>query len=105
MSTKDFIPLPEAAKLLPGGISGCTLWRWCTKGFYIRALGKIIRLEHAYAGRRLFTTGQWLDQFIGDLTAARALERERRSGKGVGRKWERLLQLYEADAVLRRAGI
>lgn len=105
MALRKLITLREAAGRLPGRVAFSTIWRWSMKGFYIPALGKIIRLEHVYVGRKVHTTGEWLDQFIGDLTAARALERERRSGKGVGRKWERTLQLYEADAILRRAGI
>lgn len=100
---KNYISLHEAATRLPVPVAKSTLWRWCTKGFYIPAAKHIVRMQHVNIGRKMFTTEQWVEQFIDDLTAVKALQREAK-GKKPG-KLERPLELYEADAILRRAGI
>lgn len=100
---QEYISIREAARRMPVPVASCTVWRWCTKGFYIPAAKQIVRMQHVNIGRKMFTTEQWVEQFIGDLTAAKALQREA-EGKKPG-KLERLLELYEADAILRRAGI
>jgi len=45
-----------------------------------------------------------LEEFIGQLTLAREAERKLRVLGRPGSKYDRIMQLYEADAVLRRAG-
>ena len=97
---QEYLKLSEAAKLMPLPVNTCTVWRWCVKGFYMRAVKKIVRLQHIMVGRRLLTTQEWIDRFIAEMTAAKAAEREKKPGK-----FERLMELYEAEAVLRRAGI
>ena len=97
-----YITLQEAAKRTPVPVSQCTLWRWCTKGFYIPAAKQLVRLQYVCVGRRMFTTEQWLEEFIVNLSAAKELSRQARRRP---RKLERLLELYHVEAVLRRAGI
>lgn len=100
---QEYIPLREAARRMPVPVCAATVWRWCAKGFYIPAAKQVVRLQHVHVGRKMFTTEKWVEQFIDDLTAAKALGR-RAAGKKPG-KVVRLLELYEAEAVLRRAGI
>ena len=97
---QEYLTLSEAARLMPRPVAPCTVWRWCTKGFYMRAAKKIVRLQHIVVGRGMFTTQEWIERFIGEMTAAKAAEREKKPGK-----FERLMELYEAESVLRRAGI
>ena len=97
---QQYLKLSDAAKLTPLEVSPCTVWRWCVKGFYIKAAKKTLRLEHVVIGRRLLTTQEWIDRFIAEITAARVAIREKKPGK-----FERLMELYEAEATLRRAGI
>jgi hypothetical protein len=99
---RQYITLEEAAKLTPATVSPCTLWRWCAKGFYISGAKQLVRLQHVCVGRRMFTTEQWLEEFIVTLSAAKELARQARKRPG---KLERLLEVYHAEAVLRRAGI
>ncbi|NLW87317.1 MAG: hypothetical protein GXY38_10635 [Planctomycetes bacterium] len=96
---QEYITLKEAGRRLPGSVSGCTIWRWCTKGFYIPAAKRVIRMQYVHIGRKVFTTEQWIEQFIDDLTAAKSLRHE------AERKTLRLRELERADAVLRQAGI
>jgi len=100
---RKYLTLAEAAQLLPRPPVSATLWRWCVKGFYIRYVDKIIRLRHVRIGRKMFTTEEWLEQFVDDLSAAREAERKCRTSRP-GRKVDRILQLYEADGILRQAG-
>ena len=96
----EYLRLSDAAKIMPLPVNACTVWRWCVKGFYMRAAKKAVRLEHIVVGRRLLTTQEWIDRFIAELTAAKAAERKKKPGK-----FERLMGLYEAESVLRRAEI
>lgn len=99
---RQYITLHEATKRTPVPVSHCTLWRWCAKGFYIPAAKQLVRLQHVCIGRKMFTTEQWLEEFFVNLTAAKDLARRSRKKPG---KLERLLEVYHAEAVLRRAGI
>lgn len=99
---QKYITLHEAAKRTPVPISPCTLWRWCTRGFYVRAANQIVRLQHVQVGRRMFTTEEWLEEFIVKLSAAKEVARQARRRP---KKFERVLEIYRADAILRRAGI
>ena len=101
---RKYMTLREASERLPVKPSYCTVWRWANKGFYVPALGKVVRMRYVHIGRRLFTTEEWLEEFIDELSAARDAERQCRSSKP-GRKIDRILEIYEAEAVLRRAGI
>jgi hypothetical protein len=101
---RKYLTFAEAAQRLAGKVSACTVWRWSAKGFYVRAVHRIIRLRYVHIGRRLFTKEEWLEQFIDELSAARDAERDCRASKP-GRKVDRILEIYEAEAVLRRAGI
>lgn len=103
MAVREYITLEEAGRRLPGSVSTCTIWRWCTKGFYVPAAKQVIRMRFVQIGPKMFTTELWLEQFIDDFTAAKNLQREaKRRTPG---KLERILELYRADAVLREAGI
>ena len=67
------------------------------------ATKRVVRLEHVNIGRRLFTTKKWVEEFIAELTAAKACHPE-----GIPKtatKKQRLRELQEADEILRRAGI
>lgn len=97
---QEYLRLSEAARLMPLPVNPSTVWRWCVKGFRMRAARKTVRLEHVVVGRRLLTTREWMDRFVAEMTAAKAAERQKKPGK-----FERLMSMYEAEAVLRRAGI
>src|SRR5262245_20383235 len=63
-----FLPLAEAAKLLPGRrpgkrISVGTLWRWCQRGFRHG-----VRLKSVLIGGQRCTTREWLQDFIKALS-------------------------------------
>lgn len=96
---REYITLLEAGRRLPGPVSGCTIWRWCTKGFYVPAAKRVIRMQYVQIGRRVFTTERWMEQFFDDLTAAKSFNHE------AERKTRRLRELDRADAILREAGI
>lgn len=102
MTMNKYITLQEAAKVTPMPVSQCTIWRWCVKGFYISAIKQLVRLQYVCVGRKMFTTEQWLEEFIVNLSAAKELARQARRKPG---KLERLLEVYHAEAILRRAGI
>ena len=101
---RKYLTMAQAAELLPIKRSVPTVWRWCAKGVYVRRVNKIIRLQHVYVGRRMMTTEAWLEEFIDQLTLAREAERKLRVLGRPGSRYDRIMQLYEADAVLRRAG-
>ncbi len=102
---RNYISLRDAAKLLPGPPSVCTLWRWCDRGFYFWAVDQVIRLEHVRIGRALYTTPEWLDEFFDRLSAANDAQREVRPGHRPSKSWQRRMAACEADIILRRAGI
>ncbi len=67
----EHITLTEAAKITPGRPSTNCLWRWCRRGVLSRS-GQRIRLEHVRIGGKIFTTGQWVEQFGKALAEADA---------------------------------
>ena len=100
---KDYLRLSEAAGILPVPVAPCTIWRWCVNGYFVPATKRVVRLEHVNIGRRLFTTKKWVEEFIAELTAAKACHPE-----GIPKtatKKQRLRELQEADEILRREGI
>jgi len=101
---RNYFTLQEAGKRLPVPRHVSTMCRWSVRGFYFPALDKIIRLQHVHVGRRLFTTEEWLEGFIDETSAAQEAERQCRVTKP-GIKVDRIVELYKADAILRRAGI
>ena len=60
------ISLNDIAARVPGRPSIACLWRWCRRGVKARN-GSIVRLRHSRAGRRLFTTEEWLGQFFSNV--------------------------------------
>ena len=102
---RRYLTMAQAADLLPIKRSAPTLWRWCVKGVYVRGVNTIVRLQHAYVGHRLMTTEAWLEEFIDQLTLARDVERKLRVVGKPGSTYDRIMELYEADAALWRAGI
>ncbi len=59
----NYLTLAEAARLAPGRPSANAVWRWCRKGVKSRN-GETIRLTHVRAGRQIFTTSDWMDEFF-----------------------------------------
>ncbi len=102
---RKYITLHQAAKLLPIKVSGSTVWRWCINGLSVPGQDEVIRLQFVSVGRRLFTTAEWLDLFVDELTAARLGHYRRRNNGRTDRHWQRAKELAEADEILRRAGI
>jgi hypothetical protein len=62
----NHITLAEAARLLPGCISPTTVWRWTRRGI----VG--IKLKSKSIGARTFVTKDDLEEFVRQVTAARA---------------------------------
>lgn len=102
---RNYITLQQAAKLLPIKVSGPTVWRWCVNGLSVPGQNDVIRLRFSALGRRLFTTPEWLDLFIDELTVARLGRYQRRNNGRSDRHWQRAKELAQADEILRRAGI
>ena len=102
---RKYLTMAQAAELLPIKRSAATLWRWCVKGVYVPRVNTIVRLQHVYVGRRLMTTEAWIEEFFDQLTLARDAERKLRVVGKPGSKYDRIMELYKADATLRRAGI
>ena len=99
----EYISLAEAAGLAPGAPCYETVWRWARQGVTARN-GQVVKLRHLRAGAKLFTTQQWLEQFMEDLAAADGHAPQRQS---CGRR-ARTIPLHgdaEAAEALRKAGI
>ncbi|MBL9149404.1 MAG: DUF1580 domain-containing protein [Phycisphaerae bacterium] len=75
--TDSHITLGDAAKLAPGRPSTNCIWRWCRRGVLSRG-GERIRLQHVRAGGKIFTTAEWVDQFVRRLAEADAAYFDRR---------------------------
>lgn len=67
----DYIPLAEAARLIPGKPSHVSVWRWARYGVKTRD-GSTVRLEHVRYGSRLFTTAEAVRTFGEKLATADA---------------------------------
>ena len=102
---RKYVTLQQAAALLPVKVCVSTIRRWCARGVYVPTVKEVIRLQYVFIGRRMATTPEWLEEFIDRLKAARMTERQWRSGGRPGSKFQRFMELCEADIVLRRAGI
>jgi hypothetical protein len=63
-----YLTLAQAAELLPTKRATCTLWRWAMRG--VRVGDRVIRLQCAWIGRSMFTTPDWLDDFIRESSDA-----------------------------------
>jgi hypothetical protein len=100
-----YISLNQAIDLLPIRPAISTIYRWCTCGHTINGTKEAIQLEHVYIGRRLFTTEQWLEDFITRCKAARQAAQEKRRFGKPDRYIYRYLAQAEADIILRKAGI
>ena len=77
----DLLPLPVVAQGLPRDSHGrkihvCTLRRWMTHGL------RGVRLQGVQTGGRTYTTLDYVRQFLGAVTAARAKNYSHASGKG-----------------------
>lgn len=57
ISTEHLLTMTEAARLLPGRPSTCTLWRWRTRGVDGRVL------ESVTVGGRTYTSREALQRF------------------------------------------
>lgn len=97
-----YLTLKEASEVLPGNPHPCTVYRWCRQGVPVRGTSGRTELRHIYVGRRMFTSQEWIEEFLAALNADRpgAEIRGRRLPRA-GRK----SSLAEAEAILRRAGI
>jgi hypothetical protein len=61
MATLTYMPLNEVAKRLPGHPHISTIHRWVSDG--VRG----VRLRSQRIGNRVFTTEEWIDEFIEEL--------------------------------------
>ena len=102
---RKYLTLREASELLPSKPAVATVWRWARRGVEVPEINTLVRLQYAWIGRRVFTTAEWLDDFIDRMTAARTAQEMCRAGGRDGRKWREFIRLAEADIVLRRARI
>jgi len=68
---RNYITLQEASQLLPTRPAVCTVWRWCVNGIRVRKAAQTVKLRSVCIGRKMFTTADWLEEFIHRLTAAR----------------------------------
>lgn len=74
----SYINFTEAAKLVPQGTS-TQVWRWARCGLK-RADGSRRNLTHVRVGARLYTTAEWVHQFIADLAQDDIQARAKRAG-------------------------
>jgi len=68
---QDYLTLQQATLLCPSRPHSTAIWRWCRHGLKSRS-GRVIRLGHIRAGRRVYTTEEKLSAFFNELTAADA---------------------------------
>jgi hypothetical protein len=61
--SREHLTFAQAAKLCPGRPHASALWRWARKGLPTRS-GSVVKLRVIAAGRKLFTTKAWLDEFF-----------------------------------------
>lgn len=101
----EYITLQEAAELLPTKPAQSTIWRWCARGIYVRGADQIVRMQFVRIGRKMFTTSDWLEEFIHRLTATTMAAHEEWMDRHKKLRPGRLRQLAEADEILARAGI
>ena len=64
MKKKDYIPLTQAGRGIPGTPSIPTLWRWSTRG-----CSGVVLQTRKFGGRR-FTKREWIAQFNDEVNAA-----------------------------------
>lgn len=83
---EKYILLKDAVGLLPAKVSAATLWRWCVRGFYLRAVDQIVQLKFIYIGRKMATTQKWIDEFLERLTIAKMADVRHRNSPKPGSK-------------------
>lgn len=64
-----YLTLEEAVQLVPRHPSAGTIWRWIRRGVWTRHGGNV-RLRHVRIGGRVYTTEDWIRQFLDDLASA-----------------------------------
>ena len=97
-----YLTLKEASEVLPGKPHHCTVYRWCHRGVPIRGARQRAKIRHIYVGRRMFTSQEWIEEFLAALSTDRPdADIRRRRPSRAGRKGS----LAEAEAILREAGI
>jgi hypothetical protein len=69
VQTDELITLTVAATATANRVHPSSLWRWCRRGCKARN-GRQIRLRHVRIAGRVYTSRQWLDEFMETLTAA-----------------------------------
>ena len=104
----NLLSLNEAAGLLPRRkgkkISLCTLWRWSQAGI------KGVRLQTVPVGHQLFTTAEWLQEFIDRLADIRRRRYSRdspehRAARDICRQGRPSAQLTASNRFLRAEGL
>ena len=88
-----YITLDEATELLPIKPNRSTIWRWCARGIYVRGVDEVVRMKFVRIGRKLFTTADWVEEFIHRLTAATMATHE---------AWKRMLPDFLTQRFARR---
>ena len=63
----NYMTLNEAAEALPGRRNRVTIWGWCEKGIRVRRTGRRTRLKHIHLARQLFTTTEWIEDFLAEI--------------------------------------
>ena len=101
----NYISLREAADLVPTSPAVCTIWRWCVNGIHVRKAAQTIKLRSVFIGRKMFTTADWLEEFIHRLTAARLGSFEAMIDHKPPPHAHQPMSPAEVDEILRRARI
>ena len=101
----NYISLEDASRLLPTRPAVCTIWRWCVKGIHVRKAAQTVKLRSVFIGRKMFTTPDWLEEFIHQLSASRLGRFEPVVDHKPAPHAHERMDPAEVDEILRRAGI
>lgn len=99
----DYLTLAEAAQKTPGRPTSSTIWRWARHGLTLRN-GREVHLQYVRVGGRMYTTEQWLADFMEAVTAADLEDVPLRHPNRQPRSEYVRHSAREADRALREAG-
>ncbi|MCD4700010.1 MAG: hypothetical protein K8R91_05505 [Phycisphaerae bacterium] len=101
----NYLTLNEAAEVLPGWRNHTTIWRWCEKGIRVRRTGRRTRLKHIHLARQLFTTTEWIEDFLAEMAGEVVPDQPDQLAYQPTLPLHRRRALADADAILKEAGI
>ena len=78
---------------------------WCKKGICVRRTGRRTRLKHIHLARQLFTTAEWIEDFLAEIAGEVGPDQPGRPAYQPTLPPHRRRALAEADAILAEAGI